>query len=111
MGRPWDDDRSKIISGSRREARNGGDPRAPPTTKPARHSEQGVFAAVAGPCRLQADQVVGVKEFASEIGRHSVVRGGLASVQGDRVFPLGSHIRDIENGGDLLFRSAESSLV
>lgn len=110
MGRPLDDDKSKIISGSRREARNGGDPWAPPTTKPARHSEQGVFAAVAGPCRLQADQVVSVKEFSSEIGRHSVVRGGLACRE-IAFFPLGSHIRDIENGGDLLFWSAESSLV
>jgi hypothetical protein len=70
-----------------------------------------VFAAVASPYRLQADQVVGVKEFVSEIGGHSVVRGGLASVQGDRIFPLVSHIRDIENGGDLLFRSAESALI
>jgi hypothetical protein len=70
-----------------------------------------VFAAVASPCRLQADQVVGVKECVSEIGGHSVVRGGLAIVQRDRVFPLGSHIRDIENGGDLPFRSAESSLI
>ena len=74
-------------------------------------SERGVFAAVASPCRLQADQVIGVKEFVSEIGGHSVVRGGLASVQRDRVFPLGSHIRDIENGGDLPFRSAEYSLI
>ena len=43
--------------------------------------------------------------------RTSVVRGGLASVQRDRLFPLGSNIRDIENGGDLPFRSAEYSLI